>query len=57
MCNLKSKVILNIEINDLELISELSRLSIELNISQEELIKTSIAKLIKDIEYVRRLRH
>ncbi len=57
MCNLKSKVILNIEINDLELISELSRLSIELNISQEELIKTSIAKLIKDIEYVRSLRH
>ena len=57
MCNLKSKVVLNIEINDLELISELSRLSIELNISQEELIKTSIAKLIKDIEYVRSLRH
>ena len=57
MCNLKSKVILNIEINDLELISELSRLSIEINISQEELIKTSIAKLIKDIEYVRSLRH
>ena len=57
MCNLKSNVILNIEINDLELISELSRLSIELNISQEELIKTSIAKLIKDIEYVRSLRH
>lgn len=57
MCNLKSKVILNIEINDLELISQLSRLSIELNISQEELIKTSIEKLIKDIEYVRSLRH
>ncbi|MCI7443772.1 MAG: hypothetical protein MSA89_11955 [Clostridium sp.] len=54
---LKSKVILNIEINDLDLISELNTISIELNISQEELIKASIEKLLKDIQYVRNLRN
>lgn len=32
---LKSKVILNIEINDLDLISELNTISTELNISQK----------------------
>ena len=54
---LKSKVILNIEINDLDLISELNIISTELNISQEELIKASIEKLLKDIQYVRNLRN
>ena len=54
---LKSKVILNIEINDLDLISELNTISTELNISQEELIKASIEKLLKDIQYVRNLRN
>ncbi len=54
---LKSKVILNIEINDLDLISELNNISTELNISQEELIKASIEKLLKDIQYVRNLRN
>ena len=54
---LKSKVILNIEINDLDLISELNTISTELNISQEELIKASNEKLLKDIQYVRNLRN
>ena len=57
MCNLKSKVILNLEINDLELISELNRISLELNISQDKLIESAIKKLINDIEYVRQLKN
>ena len=57
MCNLKSKVILNLEINDLELVSELNRISLELNISQDKLIDSAIKKLINDIEYVRQLKN
>ena len=57
MCNLKSKVILNLEINDLELISELNRISLELNISQDKLIESALKKLINDIEYVRQLKN
>ncbi|MCI7442640.1 MAG: hypothetical protein SOY42_04790 [Clostridium sp.] len=57
MCNLKSKVILNLEINDLELVSELNRISLELNISQDKLIESAIKKLINDIEYVRQLKN
>ena len=57
MCNLKSKVILNLEINDLELISELNRISLELDISQDKLIESAIKKLINDIEYVRQLKN
>ena len=57
MCNLKSKVILNLEINDLELVSELNRISVELNISQDKLIESAIKKLINDIEYVRQLKN
>ena len=57
MCNLKSKVIFNLEINDLELVSELNRISLELNISQDKLIESAIKKLINDIEYVRQLKN
>ena len=57
MCNLKSKVILSLEINDLELVSELNRISLELNISQDKLIESAIKKLINDIEYVRQLKN
>ena len=57
MCNLKSKVILNLEINDLELVSALNRISLELNISQDKLIESAIKKLINDIEYVRQLKN
>ena len=57
MCNLKSKVILNLEINDLELVSELNRISVELNLSQYKLIESAIKKLINDIEYVRQLKN
>ena len=57
MCNLKSKGILNLEINDLELVSELNRISLELNISQDKLIESAIKKLINDIEYGRQLKN
>lgn len=56
MNQINSKVILNIEIEDLELISKLNILSQELSISLNELVLDSIKKLIYDIEYIRKLR-
>lgn len=57
MNQINSKVILNIEIEDLELISKLNILSQELSISLNELVLDSIKKLIYDIEYIRKLRN
>lgn len=56
MKELDSKFIVNIEINNLELLSQINILSDELNLKENEFILYSIKKLIKDIEYVRNLR-
>jgi len=57
MNQINSKVILNIEIEDLELISKLNILSQELSIELNELVLYSIKKIIYDIEYIRELRN
>lgn len=57
MDNIKSKVELSIEINDLELIGELNILLQELSMELDELILYSIQKLIYDIKFVRNLRN
>lgn len=57
MNNIKSKVELSIEINDLELIGELNILLQELSMELDELILYSIQKLIYDIKFIRNLRN
>ena len=57
MKTINSKIIINLEINDLDLISKLNILSQELSITIDELIMYSIEKMIYDIEYVRTLRN
>ncbi|MDU6036931.1 MAG: hypothetical protein E6Y83_01185 [Clostridium butyricum] len=57
MKDIRSKIIINLEINNLDLISTINILSEELSITVDELIMCSIEKLIYDIEYVRRLRN
>lgn len=56
MKTINSKIMVNVEINDFDLISKLNILSQELSITIDELIMYSIEKMIYDIEYVRRLR-
>ena len=56
MKSMNTQLILNIEINDIDLISKLNNFSQELSISLEEIILYSLEKLIYDIEYVRKLR-
>ena len=51
------KIVANIEITNLDLISKLNILSQELSLPIEELILESINKLVVDIEFVRKLRH
>ncbi len=57
MKTINSKIMVNLEINDFDLISKLNILSQELSITIDELIMYSIEKMIYDIEYVRRLRN
>lgn len=57
MKDIRSKIIINLEINNLDLISTINILAEELSITVDELIMFSIEKLIYDIEYVRRLRN
>ena len=51
------KIVANIEITNLDLISKLNILSQELSLPIEELILEAINKLVVDIEFVRKLRH
>ncbi|NRT78413.1 hypothetical protein [Clostridium beijerinckii] len=53
MDKVNSKIILNIEIEDIELISKLNIFSQELSISLNNLVLESIKKLIYDIEFIR----
>lgn len=57
MKTINSKIIMNLEIDNLDLISKINILSQELSITVDELIMCSIEKMIYDIEYVRRLRN
>lgn len=57
MKNIESKLILNIEINNLELVTQLNNLSEELNIELDDLILHAIQKMIYDIKFVRDLRN
>ncbi len=56
MKSMNSQLILNVEINDVDLISKLNIFSQELSISLEDIILYSLEKLIYDIEFVRKLR-
>lgn len=55
MDNINSKLILNIEIKNPELLSELHIISMELSLSLDEFILYSIEKMIYDIKFLRRL--
>lgn len=57
MDKVNSKIILNIKIEDIELISKLNIFSQELSISLNNLVLESIKKLIYDIEFIRLLRN
>lgn len=56
MENIEAKIILNIEIENIDLISQLNIVSQELSKSLEELIVYSLEKLLYDIKFVRELR-
>lgn len=56
MQNINSKLILNIEIKDSDLLTELTTISMELSISLDQLILYSIEKMLYDINYVRKIR-
>lgn len=56
MKSMNAQLILNVEINDVDLISKLNIFSQELSISLEDIILYSLEKLIYDIEFVRKLR-
>ena len=56
MNDIKSNLILNIEINNPELISRIDEVSTELSLTLEQFIAYSIDKLLSDIKYVRNLR-
>ena len=57
MKNIKSEVILNVKIENIDIISEMNIISQELNISFDELLILSIEKILYDIKFVRDLRH
>lgn len=57
MNDINTKIILNLEIENLDFISKINILSQELSLSLEELILYSIEKIIVDIEYIRKMRH
>lgn len=57
MKSLNANVTLNIEFKDLELISELNHLTLELSIPLEDFIKVAIDKLLNDIQFIRDLRN
>lgn len=57
MNDIDTKIILNLEIENLDFISKINILSQELYLSLEELILYSIEKIIVDIEYIRKMRH
>lgn len=56
MKDIKAKIILDIEIENVELISQLNVFSQELSLSLDEIILYAIEKLIYDIKFVRKLR-
>lgn len=56
MKDIKAKIILDIEIENVDLISQLNVFSQELSLSLDEIILYAIEKLIYDIKYVRKLR-
>lgn len=51
-----AKLVLNIEIKDPDLVSELTTISMELALSIDEFIICSIEKMIYDISFVRNMR-
>ena len=57
MKDVNTKIILNVELENLELVAKLNIFSQELSLSIDELVLYSIEKLVNDIEYVRKLRH
>lgn len=56
MEDIKANLILNIEINNTELITELNIISMELSLSYDKIILQAISKLISDIKYIRTLK-
>lgn len=56
MNDINSKLILNIEIKNPDLISELNFITMELSLTFDEFILYSLNKLISDIKFVRDLR-
>lgn len=54
---LNANVTLNIEFKDLELISRLNHLTLELSIPLEAFIKVAIDRLLNDIQFIRDLRN
>lgn len=57
MDSINSKIILNVEINNIDLISKLNILSQEMSRPLDDLILYSIEKLLFDIEFIRKVRN
>lgn len=53
---INTKVEINIEISDTDLLSELTNLSMELGLSLDEFIMYSMEKVIYDIKLIRKMR-
>jgi hypothetical protein len=56
MSKLKSGIIINIEIPDLQVISDLNNICTELSITPDVFISKSIEHMLYDIQFVRSLR-
>lgn len=57
MNQLDTNVIINIEFKDLELLSRINQITLELSILLEYFIKIALEKLLNDIQLIRDLRN
>ena len=56
MKDLRTKITLNIELENCDLLSEINTISAELSLSLDQLVLFSINKLLSDIKFVNQLR-
>lgn len=57
MDNLKTKILLNIELTDPEMINKINNKTMELSLSLDDFILSAINKMLYDIEFVNNLRN
>lgn len=57
MKEIETKIILNVEVKDIELVNNLTIITQELSLSMDEFVLYAIEKMLDDIKFIRNLRN